>query len=475
MSISNKAIAGGTWNSLDIFGRQGVQFAVQLVLARLLVPADFGLIAAAVSLNQFANVIVGAGLVDAVIQKRSLSERDLSTAFWMSFGASVFSYLCLFTLSPLIASVFSMPELTWVIRATAVMLVLDAVNNIQLAQLFREMAFRKVFLINLPSLFIGGGIGVTAAISGLGVWAMVLNLCSMSALRCAFTWLSSRWRPIWTFDRAVMAGFIKFSGGLIGLQFIDQLGRQLYVFLIGATYTPAHLGYYNRAISLQQVSTMTITGVVARVALPTLSGLQEDSVAFLRVFRKAMRLLMGVVAPVLAGIAAVSDALVPALLGPQWHAVSSLLSVLCIGGFVYVVGSLNLQAIVARGQTGVLFRVGLISKLLQIAVLLSTYRYGLDAIVLGQVASMLVGAVLSRLVVQRITGYANVDFCRDIAQPIFGSALMFTLLYFLQLPLILEISLGAGVYLLYAYLFRIEVVMILIDMLQSMRNRLGGG
>ena len=467
MSIRNKAISGGIWNGLDIFGRQGLQFLVQLVLARLLVPADFGLIAIAVSLNQFTNVIVGAGLVDAVIQKKDLGECDLSTAFWMSFGASGFSYLCLFVLSPFLATAFGMPDLVAIIRVTALMLVFDAVNNIQLSQLYRALAFRTVFFINLPSLLIGGVVGVGAALYGAGVWALVLHYLAISLSRCLFANLRGRWRPALVFDRAVMLQFIKFSAGLIGLQFIDQVGRQIYVFLIGATYTPAHLGYYNRAISLQQISTMTVAGVVARVGLPTLSRLQDEPAEFLRVFRKAMRLLFGAVAPVLVGVAAVSEELVPALLGPQWNAVSSLLSALCVGGFVYLAGSLDLQAVVAKGQTGILFRVGLVTKLLQVGVLLCTYRYGLDAIVLGQVASMLMGVVLSRIVVKRVTGYGHLAFFHDISKPFMGAAFMYALLWLLPLPLLPKILIGACFYGCYAWLVHLEVAIMLGSLIQS--------
>lgn len=273
------------------------------------------------------------------------------------------------------------------------------------------------------------------------------------------------------FDKSAMIDFIKFSWGLIGLQFIDQLSRQIYVFIIGGAYTTTHLGYYSRAISLQQISSMTIAGIIARVGLPTLSKLQDNSLEFIKMFRKAMRLLFDVMAPILVGISVVSESLVPALLGPQWQKVDSLLSALCIGGFVMIVESLNRQAVVAKGAINKMFRVGLITKTLQVCTLLLTYRYGLDAIVLGQVASMLIGGLLSRIMVKQITGYAHEEFIRDIAKPMVGAALIFFLLNLIQLSLLLEIIFGASIYLIYSYLFKLEYLTIISRVLRPNQKR----
>lgn len=472
MGLQHKAISGGIWNGLDSLGRQGLQFVVQLLLARLLVPADFGLVAVALSLNQFTNVLVGAGLVDAVIQKKDLGERDLSTAFWMSLGASGLSYLCLFCLAPFLADVFAMTELTWVIRVTAIMLVLDAVNNIQLSNLYRAMAFRQVFLINLPALLLSGAVGVGLALVGYGVWALVWHYVAVSFWRFIFALAATRWWPAFSFDLKVMRSFLRFSLGLIGLQFIDQLGRQIYVFVIGSVYTPAQLGYYNRAIALQQVSTFSVSAVVARVGLPVLSRLQEDYEQFLYALRKAMRLMMEVMTPILVGVAATSEALVPFLFGSQWEKVSPMLSALCVGGFIYVVGILNLQAIVAKGQTGLLFKVGLVTKAVQFIVLFLTYCYGLAAIVLGQVGSSLLGAVLSRVVTKRIVGYGHSAFLQDVSRPFLAAALMYAVVASMEGPLVLEIVVGAMVYGCYAWVMRFDSVQVLRSQLKALRVRL---
>ncbi len=464
-------MSGGIWNGLDNFGRQGLQFIVQLVLARLLLPADFGLVAVALSLNQFTNVLVGAGLVDAVIQKQGLNERDVSTAFWMSAGAAFCSYLVLCGVSPTLAAWFAMPELASVIRVTGLVLILGASNNIQLSRLYREMAFRQVFLINLPALLFGGAVGVSLALSGYGVWALVWHHVALAAARLIFAWIATRWRPALTFDPNVMRSFLRFSVGLIGLQFLDQLGRQIYVFVVGSVYSPAQLGYYNRAMALQQVSVLSISGVVARVGLPVLSRLQDDPAAFLSALRKAMRLMLEVMTPILVGVAVTSEALVPFLLGSQWTDVGPLLSALCVGGFVYVVGILNLQAIVAKGQTGLLFKVGLFTKLVQFIVLFLTYHYGLAAIVLGQVASLLIGAVFSRIVTKRVVGYGHRAFFRDSSRPFAAAALMYGIVAWMRGPLLLEILVGAMVYSCYAWIMRFDSVQLFQSQLLALRGR----
>ncbi len=419
----NIAIKGGLWSAIDRFGRQGTQFVVQLVLARLLLPEDFGLIAMVTVVVHIASVFVRAGFGAGIIQKQNLSQVDASTAFWMNFILGLFVYGVLFFSAPLVASFYDEPQLILITRVLALNLIVAGINNIQISLLQRNLKFKKIFVSTLPGTILSGMLGVLAAVAGWGAWALVVQMLSGTIFNVLLIWKISGWYPTFDFNREAAVGLFRFGSRVVGVQFIEQFFRQLYTLVIGAIYGPAVLGYYNRAQALQQMPTMTVTSIVTGVALPAFSRAQNDRERMVRGLRDSIQLVSLVVAPGMVALAMLAEPLVTIVLTEKWLPMVPYLQLFCIVGILEPRHRLVTQALLACGRSGDVLRVSIYRRLIDLVVLTFTFDKGLFWIVAGQVASFALGRIVDEMLMRQSLKYRLRDQLID-GLPIVGSVLI---------------------------------------------------
>jgi O-antigen/teichoic acid export membrane protein len=258
MSLQKKTISGLIWTFSQQFSVQIINFVVSIILARLLMPEEFGLIAMITIFIGIGNVLIDNGLASSLIRTEKVDQRDLSTVFWVNVGASIVIYCIIFVCAPAIADFYRQPLLTALIRAYTISFIINALAVVQSTLLSKEMNFRKQMLIQLPNVIICGTVGVVLAYNGYGVWTFVCMNVLSSILNFAFHWFRSSWYPKFIFDRASFRKHFRFGYKLTLSGILDQIFENLYVMVIGRFFSAGRLALYNRAYTLQMLTVKNI-------------------------------------------------------------------------------------------------------------------------------------------------------------------------------------------------------------------------
>lgn len=384
-SLKDVARSGLLWSVFERFGQQGCGFLVQIVLARLLAPEQFGLIAMVAVFVALCRGIADAGFHEAIIQKAELDDRLIATVFYANLGLSCALTASLWFLAPLVADFYSQAQLTFLLRILSLALVIDGFARIQLSLLQRELKFRPIATSTLLATFLSGAIAIVLAYNGLGVWALVWQVLFQRCFMAVLVWWKSDWRPKLVFSLGSIQEVIPFASRMFAANILNNVFQQLYVLMIGRLGSPVELGYYQRADSFKRLASTTSNTLMARITFPLFSKIQDEPERLARGFIKASRLLVFLFFPFMSVLAAVGDPLIVTLIGEKWLPTVPYLQLLCVVGALHPVSAINLSVIKALGEGGMFLRLEVIKKVMIVLVLGITCRYGVYAVVWGQV------------------------------------------------------------------------------------------
>ena len=370
MSLKSSVITSLIWKFLERIGTQGVHFVVAIVLARLLAPADFGLIALVTVFVAIANVFVQSGLNTALIQKKNADNLDFSTVFYTSLCVAVFLYGVLFVCAPLIADFYNgQTKLIPVVRVLGLMLLLGVVSSVQEAYVARNMMFKKLFYRSVGAIIPSGIFGITLAYLGLGIWALVGQQLMNSFLMCAIMWFTVKWRPQLVFSIARFKGLFSFGWKLLCSALLDTFYRNIRDLVIGKLFTPADLGFYNRGSQFPHIIIANINSSIQSVLLPSLSTVQDDKPRLKSLARRSIKTSAFLILPMMAGLAAVAKPLTLVLLGEKWLPAVPFIQICCFSFAFWPIHTTNLSAINAVGRSDVFLELEIIKKSYGLAVL----------------------------------------------------------------------------------------------------------
>lgn len=370
MSLKSSVITSLIWKFLERIGTQGVQFIVAIVLARLLAPADFGLIALVTVFVAIANVFVQSGLNTALIQKKNADNLDFSTVFYTGLAVAMLLYGVLCVGAPVIADFYNgQTKLIPVIRVLGLMLLLGAVNSVQEAYVARNMMFRKLFYRSVGAIIPSGMFGVMLAYLGYGIWALVGQQLMNSFLMCVIMWFTVKWRPQLMFSFTRFKGLFSFGWKLLCSALLDTLYRDIRDLIIGKMFTPADLGFYNRGSQFPKLIIANINSSIQSVLLPSLSTVQDDKTRLKSLARRSIKTSAFLILPMMAGLAAVANPLTLVLLGEKWLPAVPFIQICCFSYAFWPIHTTNLSAINAVGRSDVFLKLEIIKKSYGLAVL----------------------------------------------------------------------------------------------------------
>ena len=370
MSLKSSVITSLIWKFLERIGTQGVQFVVAIVLARLLAPADFGLIALVTVFIAIANVFVQSGLNTALIQKKNADNLDFSTVFYASLAIAALLYGVLFVCAPLIADFYNgQTKLIPVVRVLGLMLLLGAVSSVQEAYVARNMMFKKLFYRSVGAIIPSGIFGVTLAYLGFGIWALVGQQLMNSSLMCIIMLFTVKWRPQLFFSFERFKGLFSFGWKLLCSALLDTLYRNIRELVIGKLFTPADLGFYNRGDHFPKIIIANINSSIQSVLLPSLSSVQDDRVRLKQLARRSIKTSAFLILPMMAGLAAVAEPLTLVLLGEKWLPAVPFIQICCFSYVFWPIHTTNLSAINAVGRSDVFLKIEIIKKMYGLAIL----------------------------------------------------------------------------------------------------------
>lgn len=402
--LKRRTAGGMLWSGLESSGVAVVNFVVGVVLARLLCPSDFGVVAALGLFVMIAQTFADSGMQNALIRKTDLSERDLSTAFWFNIVAAVACCMLLYFVAPYVASFYRVEGMQTILRLLSMGVVVNSLGAVPQTLLSISLDFRRLMWVSLAACISAGCIGMGMAYTGYGVWALVAQQLSYNALRTMLLWIVVRWYPSGGVSRDSFKALFSF-GYKLGLSaLLDTAYSNMYAAVIGSRFDASSLGFYSKSSSLAGYPSKTFSSVIQRVSYPVMSRMQGDDQRLCTNFIKLLRVAAFIVFPLMSGLAALSDPFIRVLLTDKWILAVPMLQTLCLAFMWYPIHSLNLNLLQVKGRSDLFLHLEVIKKCVGVGILCVSLPFGITAICVGQVISSLVSLVINTFYSGRMIG-----------------------------------------------------------------------
>ncbi|MBQ8776077.1 MAG: lipopolysaccharide biosynthesis protein [Treponema sp.] len=460
----NTVISSLIWKFLERGGVQGIQFVLSIILARLVSPSDYGIIALILVFIQIANVFVQSGFNTALIQKKDSDDTDFSSIFYLSLFVAFICYLILFFTAPFIAKFYNQEILTSVIRVVSLTLFFGAINSVQSAYVAKKMQFKNFFYSSVIAVLVSGVVGICFAYIGFGVWALVIQHLVNNVLTVVVLLFTVSWRPKFLFSFIRIKNLFGFGWKLLCSGLLDTVFRNIYNLLVGKFYNSQVLGFYNRGSQFPQTITNSIDGAIQSVMLPTLSAKNDNIEELKRITRKSISMSAFVLMPCMFGLAAVAEPLVKVLLTEKWLPCVPFLQLACISFVFYPIHNANLTAINSLGRSDVFLKLEIIKKIITIVNLFVTIPFGVYAMAIGQVIQSIISTFINAYPNKKLIGYSFSEQCIDLIPSFILSVVMAGIVWTINfisivpwLLLIIQIIVGIIIYVVLAKLFKVEI------------------
>ena len=449
-SLKQKTTKGLLWSSVERFSNQGMSFLFSVILARMLAPSDFGIIAMITIFFAVAQSFVDSGFSNALVRKTDRREEDFSTCFYFNIGVGIIAYIVLFLIAPLVASFYNQPILSPIIRITGLGVVLNSLCVVQQALFTIKIDFKSQAKVTLSATIISGIVGVVLAYQGYGVWALVWQGVVLSLVRMGLLWLMSKWRPTTGFSKSSFNYLFGYGSKLLASGLLDTIYNNIYPIVIGKFYTPAQLGNYSRALSFAQLPSSNITSILQRVTFPVLSTIQDDIPRLQANYRRLLKLSAFIIFPLMMGLAAVAFPMIRLILTPKWEGCSLYLQIICFALMWYPIHAINLNLLQVKGRSDLFLRIEIIKKIVGVCIMCITIPLGITAMCIGMVASSLISLFINTYYTGKLIDIGYLKQMRGLLPILFNSLLMGSMVYlFIQLfnndfvKLIIGVFIGA--------------------------------
>lgn len=367
---------GVIWSAIERFSVQGISFLLNIVIARLVTPGEYGLIAMLAIFMAIAQSFIDSGFGNALIQKKDRDEVDYSTVFYFNIVVSVILYGILYLCAPLIAEFYNQPELTSVTRWIGLNLILISLSIVQRTRLNIDLNFKLQAKVSLAAVIISGISGIILAYKGWGVWALVFQSLSNNLLSTIFLWIAAKWHPMLVFSINSFKRLFSFGSKLLASGLLHTIYMNLYSLVIGKFYSSSDVGFYNRASSISQYPSTNIVMIITRATYPVLCKHQDDGCWLEQYFLSYLRMTCFIVFPLMVLLAVIAKPLVLLVLTEKWLPAAELISILSLAYIWYPVMVINNQILNVKGRSDLFFKAEIIKKIVAVAILCATLPFG---------------------------------------------------------------------------------------------------
>ena len=426
--LKGTAAKGLIWSAIERIGAQGIQLVFGIAITRILFPADYGLIGMILIFVAIGQTIVDSGFGSALIWKSNSNEVDYSTVFYFNITVSLILYLIFFFLAPVIATFYDEPRLVSLIRVICLNFLIISFSLIQQVDLQRKVDFKLLAVINILGSLIAGIAALFMAFKGFGAWAIVMQMLIKSFITSLLLWIFNTWRPVFVFSIGALRQLFGYGSNLMAAGLLNTIFRNIYFNIIGKLFPVTSLGYYTRSVQLNDFPVITIGQIFNRVVFPVFSTIKDDDERLKNAFRKSLRTMVFVTFPVLIGLIAVADQLIEVLLTAKWLPASDYFKLLCLVGLFYPFQVLNNEILKTKGKSGWVLRLEVITKIVLVINILVTWRWGIAAIIIGQIVSAFIACVVGFLYVRKLVGYTLYEHFNDIFPYLAISTVMYLVL-----------------------------------------------
>lgn len=476
--LRNKTINGIVWSALEQFSVQGIQFILGIILARILLPSDYGIIGMLAIFIAISQSLTNAGFSSALIQKMNPTNNDYSTVFYFNFAISIVIYIILFLCAPIIAKFYNTPILLDLTKIVGLNIIISSFSIVQIAKLSKKLDFKTQAKASLSSVIISGLIGIYLAYNGYGVWSLVVQSLVRNLINSAMLWIVSKWIPSWTFSISSLKGLFKFGSRLLYASLLSTVFDNLYTLVIGKFYKADELGFYTRANQFQQLPSQNITSIIQRVTFPVLSSIQDDQDHLTKSYRKIIRFSAFIVFPLMLLLAVISEPMIRLVLTDKWIQSASYLQILCFAGLLYPIHSINLNILKVKGYSGLFLKLEIYKKILVVIILLFTYSFGIKAMLLGQVLLSILALGLNTYYTSNFIDYKILTQFKDLLSIFILALIASFIVYILNLlinsdllKIVISLTSGFIIYCLLAYIFKFQEIQEVKSIILMIKNK----
>jgi teichuronic acid exporter len=390
MSIKKKALKGFSWTFFQLFSNQLFSFFVSIILARLLLPEEFGLIGMLTIFIALSETLINSGLSYSLIRSENLDDEDYSTVFFFNLLVSLIIYIIIFFLAPYIASFYNQEILTMLIRVYSITFIINAFSTVQTTRLTKIMDFKTQMKVSIPSLVIGSSIGIYMAYNGFGVWSLVWNIIIQSLLSSIQLWYWTNWKPTFVFNIEKFKYHFNFGFKLMLSSVLDVIFKNSYAIIIGKYYSASDVGYYNRADSFQMLPAKSLGSVLSKVTYPLFSTIQNDVVKLKSVYKKIMQMAIFLIAPTITFMIVLAEPLFRFVLTEKWLPAVPYFQILCITGLLYPLHVYNLQILNIMGRSDLFLKLEILKKIIFAIIILISFNFGIYGLLYGSVINSII-------------------------------------------------------------------------------------
>ena len=478
--ISKKNVIGNfIWRFAERCGAQLVTFVVSIVLARLLDPTVYGTVALVTVFTTILQVFVDSGLGTALIQKKDADDLDFSSVFFFNFVICIMLYMGMFIAAPYIAHFYNNSSLTPIVRVISLTIVISGVKGIQQAYVSRNMLFKRFFFSTIGGTIASAFVGIALAYKGFGVWALVAQQLLNTATDTLILWLTVKWRPRLMFSWKRLKKLLSFGWKILCSSLIDTVYNNVRSLIIGKMYSSADLAYYNQGDKFPKLIVTNINTSIDSVLLPAMSSVQDSKDRVKNMTRRAIKTSTYIMAPLMMGLAFCAEPIVTLILTEKWLPCVPFLRIFCVTCMFYPIHTANLNAINAMGRSDLFLKLEIIKKAIGMTLLFSTMWCG----VMAMAYSLLLNSVLSQIINswpnRKLLNYRYLEQLKDILPGIILAVMMGIVVYiigFIPMPtivlLMIQIVVGAIIYISLSYIFHLESFEYLIDMIRPIFNKI---
>lgn len=423
-NLKKETAKGVIWSGIDKFASGGIIFLANIILARLLTPKDFGLLAIIAIFVQISQTFIDSGFSNALIQKKDRSQTDYSTVFFFNLALSIGFYAILYFCATLIANFFENEKLTILTRVVGLNLIIGALVSVHKTRLTIQLKFKIQAAISLISSFISAIVAIWMAYNGYGVWSLVALTITNITFQVVLIYILIKWSPSVLFSRTAFKSLFSYSSKLLGASIIHLLYRNIYPIIIGKKFSPLELGYFNRADTFAMYTPYMIGSVISRVAFPIFSRIQDDNARLCNAYSKYIVFASLIIFPILVGLIVLAEPLTLLVLQEKWLPMVPMLQILCIDWMTDHLCTINLNVLYVKGRSDLALKLEIIKKTLALTIFFISLYWGIIGVCWGRVVYSCFAVYLNSFYTKKLINIGIGQQLKDILIPLGQSLIM---------------------------------------------------
>lgn len=462
--MQNKSVISNfIWRFAERCGAQIVTFIVSIVLARILSPDDYGTIALVTVFTSILQVFVDSGLGTALVQKKNADDLDFSSVFYFNLIVCIILYGLMFITAPLIANFYGDNTLIPVIRVISITILISGVKGIQQSYVSKNMLFKRFFFSTLGGTIFSAVLGICMAYMGFGVWALVFQQISNTAIDTIILWVTVKWRPHKMFSWNRLKSLLSYGWKLLVSSLLDTVYNNLRNLIIGKIYSASDLAYYNQGDKFPKVIVTNINTSIDSVLLPSMADVQDDHLKVKSMTRRAIKTSTYIMAPLMMGLAFCATPIVKLVLTDKWLMCVPYLRIFCISYMFWPIHTANLNAIKAMGRSDLFLKLEVLKKLVGLTLLFITMNISVMAMAYSLLVSSLLSQIINTWPNKKLLKYGYLEQLKDILPSIILAVVMGAIISLFSLiklnmaiQLCLQIIFGMIIYWFGSRIFKLE-------------------